>query len=67
MTWLRNCIIFKIARTAVAGNLDTNPPVPATTATTTTSVLFQINKNKFHVPAVTLSINNNIKWFEKIK
>ena len=66
LTWLRNCIIPKIARTAVAGNPDTNPPVSAITATTATRASFQINQNKFHVSAVTLSINYNIKCFEKI-
>ena len=36
-------------------------------ATTTNSVIFQINNAKLYVPVVTLSIYDNIKFFENIK
>ena len=32
----------------------------------TTGVMFQINNSKLYVPAVTLSINDNIKFLENI-
>ena len=57
----KNCIIFEISRTiAVVGD---NPAEAALTTGTT----FQISNSKLYVPAVTLSTNNNIKFFEHLK
>ena len=40
---------------------------PARPATTITSAIFQINITRLHVTLVTLSINDIIKFLEKIK
>ena len=61
----KECIISEISTIpAVPGNPDANPPVPDVAAIQTTSATFQINKAKFYVPVVTLSINDNIKCLE---
>ena len=60
----RYCIISKLSRTPAA---PANPPVPSIEATETTGATFQINNAKLYVPAVTLSINDNIKFLENIK
>ena len=65
MLWSRNGINSRISRTAaVAANVDTVTPVQAVEATATTSATFFILSAKLYVPAVTLSINNNIKCLE---
>ena len=51
----------------VAGNSNANPPAPAIAAIETTRAIFQTNNAKLYVPVVTLSINDNIKYFENIK
>ena len=44
----------KISRTAaVVANPNANPPAPATRATKSTSVTFQINNVRLYVPVVT--------------
>ena len=43
-----------------------HPPLQQV-ATETTSATFQINNAKLYVPAVTFSINYNIKYLENIK
>ena len=52
---------------AVAGNPNVNPLIPAVEAIQITPRTFQINNAKLYVPAVTLSINENIKFLENIK
>ena len=42
-------------------------PVEYEVKSTTNSATFQINNAKLYVPAVTLLINNNIKFLENIK
>ena len=49
------------------GNPDANAPLPEVAAIQTTGATFQINNAKRYVPVVTLSINDNINFFEKIK
>ena len=51
---------------AVATNPGAKSPVSATEATTSTFATFQINNAKLYVQVVTLSINDNIKFLEKI-
>ena len=55
MLWSKNCIISEILKTAPAE------------ATETKVARFQMNNAKLYVPVVTLSMNNNIKFLEKIK
>ena len=61
LLWLRYCVVSEISRTAAMAQ---NPLV---VGTATTSARFRINKTKFYVPVVTLSINNNTRFLEKIK
>ena len=64
LSWSRYCIISEISRTsAVSANL----PVLAVEATHTTGATFQTNNAKLYVSAVTLSINDSIKFLENIK
>ena len=61
MLWSNNCVISEISR---------KPVVSANTAretTETTRALFQIISAKIYVPAVTLSINDDIKFLENIE
>ena len=44
-----------------------NPPNPAKEATKTTCATFQITSAKLYVSLITLSINDNFKFLEKIK
>ena len=60
----RNRIISEISRTSA---VPANPPVPDVEATQTTGATFQINKAKLYIPVVTLSINDNMKFFKNIK
>ena len=61
LSWSKECIVSERSITsAIAGNL----PTPARQ---TTGATFQINKAKFYVLVVTLSINDNIKFLENIK
>ena len=63
MSWSRYCETSDVSRTSRAVD---NPPTQQM-ATQTTSATFQINNAKVYVPAVTLSINDNIKVLENIK
>ena len=59
-------VICKISITSrIAGNPNARPPVRE--ARQTTGVTFQINNAKLYATVVTLSINGNIKFLEKIK
>ena len=64
LSWSRFCVISEILRTYA---VPANSPVPAVEATQTIEAIFQINNAKLYVPAVTLSINDNIKFLENIK
>ena len=68
LSWPKECIISEISITpAVSCKPDANPPVVNVAAIQTTGGTFQINNSKICVPAVALSINDNIKFFEIIK
>ena len=68
MSWSKNCIIFEISITPrIPANLDANPPVQEVAAIQRTGATFEINNAKLQAPAVTLSINDNIKFLENIK
>ena len=59
MQWLRNCAISEKSKTsAVAADPDANPPDQGTC---------RVFSAKLYVPAVTLSIIDNIKFFENIR
>ena len=60
LTWSRYCVISEISRTPEVSR--SNP----TDATLTTGAIFQINNPKLCVWVVSLSINDNIKFLEKI-
>ena len=63
----KKCITLEISKTPrIPANLNANPPVQKVAAIQTTGAISQVNKGKLHVPAVTLSINVNIKFFENI-
>ena len=64
LLWSRYCVISEISRTHA---VPANSPVPIVEATQTIEATFQINNAKLYVPAVTLSINDNIKFLENIK
>ena len=66
--WSKECIICEISIVPrIRGNQDANQPVQEVAAIQTTWATFQINNAKLYVPVVTLSINDNIKFFENIK
>ena len=70
LSWTKECIISEciISITpGTAGNLNARPPIPAMAARQITGVTFQLNSANLHVPVVTLSINDNIKFLENIK
>ena len=68
LSWSKECIISEISIIPrVLGNENANPPVQEVAAIQTTSATFQINNGKLCVPVVTLSINDHIKFLEKIK
>ena len=67
LSWSKECISEISIIPRIPGNLDANPPVQKVPAIQTTAATFQINNAKFHVPVVTLSINDNIKSLENIK
>ena len=68
LSWSKECIISEISITPrVAGNPNTNLPVPAVAAIQITGATFQIYNFKLYVPVVTLPINDNIKFLENIK
>ena len=62
------CLISEISITpTIAGNPRARPPLEARETRQTTGTAFQINNAKLHVPVVTLSINDNIKFPDNIK
>ena len=61
LRWAKNCVISETSRTAATAG---DNPVEATT---TTSAIFQINNAKLYVPAITLSVNDNIRFLENIE
>ena len=63
LRWTKNCVISEISRTPIVIG---NPPVQEM-ATETTAATFQITNAKLYVPAVTLSIDDNIKFLENIR
>ena len=66
--WSKECIIFEISVTPeVTGDLDANPPVQPRPAIQTTVATIHINNAKLYVPVVMLSIDDNIKFLDKIK
>ena len=68
MSWSKEHIISEISITsAVPGNPNANPPVPEVSAIQSTEAKFRMNNPKIFVPVVALSINANMKFFEKIK
>ena len=68
MAWSKEYIISEITIISrVVANPDTNFPVRARGATQATGSTFQINNAKHYVPVVTLSINDNIKFWENIQ
>ena len=68
-TWfftVKKCIISEISiKPAVVGNPNANPPVQAVAAIQKTGATFQIDNTKLYVSVVTLSINYNIKFFQR--
>ena len=67
LMWPLNSIIYDISRKPEVG---TNPganPSFAHAQTTATNASFQMNSAKFYIPIVTLSINDDIKFLEKLK
>ena len=66
LTWLKYCIISEVSRTfrEVDANAD---PVVHEAAAAATGTTLQIENAKLYIPVVTLSINDNIKFLEKIK
>ena len=65
--WTKNCVISEIYKTPeVPVNPNANPRNPLIQATVKTTTKFQVNNAKLQVLAVTLSINNNIKFLENI-
>ena len=67
MSWSKECITSEISIVSrIPPNPDANPPVQEVGAVQTTSAIFQINNAKLYVPVVTLSINDNINFWENI-
>ena len=61
LRWTRNCIISEISRTAALGGDN------LVEETTTISASFEKTNANLYIPAVTLSINNNIKFLKRLK
>ena len=61
LKWSRNCVISEILRRP-EGGADNQVSVKQTRSTT-----FQTNNDKFYIPIVNLSINDNIKFIQNIK
>ena len=68
LKWSNECIIVSEISRKIAGSSDPNLNllVQGRAATQTAGVRFQINNAKLYVPVVTLSMNDNIKFLEKI-
>ena len=68
LSWSKECIISDISITLrIPANPSANPLVQEVAAVKITGATFQINNAKLYVPAVTLSINDNIKFSGNIK
>ena len=65
-TWLKYWVISEVSKTFREVDQNTDPVV-VEVATTITGATFQINNTKLYVPVVTLSINDNINFFENKK
>ena len=64
MSCSKECIISEISiGPGIPENPNANPPVPVIAAMQTTSTTFQINNAKLYLPVSTLSINDNIKFY----
>ena len=66
LTWLKYWVISEVSKTFREVDQNTDPVV-VEVATTITGATFQINNTKLYVPVVTLSINDNINFFENKK
>ena len=64
LSWWGNCVISEISRTAAVA---ANPTNPTNRATEITGAMFKIKSTKLIVPAGTLPMSDNIKFFENIK
>ena len=64
MSWLRNCVISEISRTA---EVAANPPKLSRRESETTGATFKMKNAKLYVPIVTLSMKDNINVLENIK
>ena len=68
LSWSKQCIISEISITPrIPPNQDANPSVQEMAAIQTTGATFQIKNTKLYIPVVTLSMNDNIKFFKNIK
>ena len=68
LSWSKNCIISEISIVpAVPGDWDADPPVLDVAPIQTIGPTLQINNAKLYVSVITLSINDNIKFLEKMK
>ena len=68
LSWSKKCLLSEVSITpGIGGNPRANPPLPAVVAIQTTGATFQINYAKLYAPDVTLSINDDIKFWENIK
>ena len=68
LLWWKVCIISEIStKLRIPANSDANSPVPEKHLYKKTGVISQINNAKIYVPFLTLSINDNINFLEKIK
>ena len=64
----KDCIISKISRTPeVAANPSSNPPTSRFLPTRRTRSTFQISSVNRYVPAITLSVNDNITFLENLQ
>lgn len=64
----KNCTLYVIFNTPeIAANSVAILPLPHAPATSKYSALFKTNSGKPYAPVITLSINNNIKFLEKLK
>ena len=68
MLWSKNFIIFEtLNNTEVPADPNANPPIQHLPEGFTTRAIYQIISAKLYVPAVTLSINDNIIFSENVK
>ena len=66
LSWSKECIITELSITFIA--VDPNADAVAyELVPETVGATFQVNNAKLYVPAVTLYINDNIKFLENVK